>query len=191
MCSESTDATEAPSPTAALIGELFRALSCAAQAHSDQRRKGSGEPYVNHLIEVAELLARVAGVDDLDVLRAAVLHDVIEDTEVSSEDLERRFGRRVRDLVEPLTDEKGFAKPERKRRQIERMRTAEPAVRTIKMADLCSNIAALPDDWSRERQADYLDWSERVAAVCAGASPALDDEYRSRLERARARLERT
>jgi guanosine-3',5'-bis(diphosphate) 3'-pyrophosphohydrolase len=172
-------------------GEMLRALSLAAQAHREQRRKGSGEPYVNHLIDVAEILARVADVRDVEVLAAAVLHDVVEDTSVSAADLEREFGARVRVLVDALTDDKSLPKLERKRLQIEHMQHASDEVRRIKLADHCSNIATLPDEWPAERKREYLDWSERVAAACAGAHPALEREHRARLERARAELERS
>jgi guanosine-3',5'-bis(diphosphate) 3'-pyrophosphohydrolase len=170
------------------LGRIFEALLFAARAHREQERKGSGDPYVNHLIEVAELLVRVAGVTDADVLCAAVLHDVVEDTRVSPSEVETAFGSRVRLLVEALTDDKRLPKAERKRLQVEHMASACADVRTIKLADHCSNVAELPSDWSRQRQEDYLVWSERVAQACSGASPALDREHAGRLERARSRL---
>jgi guanosine-3',5'-bis(diphosphate) 3'-pyrophosphohydrolase len=170
------------------LGKLLEAISFAARAHRTQKRKGSGEPYVNHLIEVAELLARVGGVTDVDVLCAAVLHDVVEDTDVSPSEVESAFGARVRELVDAVTDDRRLPKDERKRLQVEHMQSAGADVRMIKLADHCSNVAVLPADWSRERQAEYLAWSERVARVCSGTSPALDREYKSRFERARSRL---
>jgi guanosine-3',5'-bis(diphosphate) 3'-pyrophosphohydrolase len=75
------------------LSEILRALSFAAHAHRSQVRKGTGEPYVNHLIEVAELLARVGEVSDVEVLSAAVLHDVIEDTNVLAAEVEKEYGR--------------------------------------------------------------------------------------------------
>jgi GTP diphosphokinase / guanosine-3',5'-bis(diphosphate) 3'-diphosphatase len=171
------------------FGELLRALSFAAQAHREHKRKGTGEPYINHLIDVAELLARFAQVVDVEILSAAVLHDVVEDTSVSAADVEREFGARVRVLVEALTDDKNLPKAERKRLQIEHMHTASDDVRCIKLADHCSNIATLPAEWSRERKLEYLDWSAQVAAACAGAQPALEREHRARWERARAELD--
>jgi guanosine-3',5'-bis(diphosphate) 3'-pyrophosphohydrolase len=167
---------------------VFRALSFAAQAHAQQRRKGSGEPYVNHLIDVAELLVRVAGIEDEDVLAAAVLHDVVEDTSVSSDDVEVEFGPRVRALVDALTDDKELPKDERKRLQIEHMRHATPEVRMIKLADHCSNIATLPECWGQERNAEYVRWSAQVACECAGVHEALDREYSARAARAGVRL---
>ena len=168
--------------------DTLRALLFAARAHRDQRRKGSGEPYINHLIEVATLLASVGGVDDALVLGAAVLHDVIEDTVVTATEIEAAFGPRVRELVEALTDDKRLPKAERKRLQIEHMRDAAREVRLIKLADHCSNVASLPADWPQDRRREYLDWSERVARACAGANPALEHEHATRLERARREI---
>jgi guanosine-3',5'-bis(diphosphate) 3'-pyrophosphohydrolase len=161
----------------------------AARAHRDQRRKGTGEPYVNHLIEVAALLASVAGIEDVRVLSAAVLHDVIEDTEVTAAEIEDAFGPRVRQLVEALTDDRLLPKAERKRLQVEHMRAAEAEVRLIKLADHCSNVASLPADWPPERKREYLDWSAEVARACAGTHPALEQEHAARLERARRGVE--
>jgi GTP diphosphokinase / guanosine-3',5'-bis(diphosphate) 3'-diphosphatase len=165
--------------------EILRALSFAAHAHREQVRKCSGEPYVNHLIEVAEILARVAEVTDVEVLSAAILHDVLEDTSVSEGELEKQFGVRVRELVQAVSDDKSLPQAERKRLQIEHMGGAGEDVRRIKLADHCSNIVAVPATWPATRQVEYLDWSERVAEACAGANPALEEEYRTRLRRSR------
>jgi guanosine-3',5'-bis(diphosphate) 3'-pyrophosphohydrolase len=175
----------------AALADLFKALSFAAYAHRAQTRKGSGEPYVNHLIEVARLLAEVAHVDDVDVLRAAVLHDVVEDTDVSADEVERTFGARVRMLVEAVSDDNRLPKAERKRLQIEHMRHAPDEARLIKLADHCSNVATLPEGWPVARRAEYLDWSQQVVAACAGASAELEREHHDRLETARAALART
>lgn len=170
------------------LGDIFRALSFAAQAHRQQRRKGTGDPYVNHLIEVADLLVRLAEIEDVGILTAAILHDVVEDTSATAAEVELAFGARVRALVEALSDDKSLAKEERKRLVVEHMRHAEVDVRLIKLADLCSNVASLPDMWDFERKSQYLLWSEQVVAACAGTNSALEHEYRSRLDRARAKL---
>lgn len=151
-------------------------------------RKGTGDPYVNHLIEVAEILARIAEESDTEVLSAAVLHDVIEDTSVSAAEVEKWFGPRVLKLVESLSDDKTLPQVDRKRLQIEHMHCATDEVRRIKLADLCSNVSATPADWPRNRQIEYLDWSERVAEACSGAHPALEHEYQARLKHMRILL---
>src|SRR5262245_60768494 len=76
---------------------LLSALHFAAQRHSRQRRKDSeASPYINHPIAVAELMARVGGITDLATLRAAILHDTVEDTQTTPAELEQRFGPEVR-----------------------------------------------------------------------------------------------
>ena len=99
---------------------LLDALHFSAERHRDQRRKGASQaPYINHLIEVAHVLASIGGVADLDPLLAAILHDTIEDTGTTGEELEARFGREVRALVEEVTDDKRLPKEERKRLQVQ------------------------------------------------------------------------
>ena len=170
------------------VGLILKASLFAAKAHRKQQRKGTGEPYVNHLIEVAELVVRIGGAEDPHVVAAALLHDVVEDTDVSADELEIEFGRKVRKLVVALSDDKRLPKAERKRLQIEHMLSAESDARLIKLADHCSNVADLPAIWPKERRAQYLDWSEQVAAACRGASPALELEHQRRVERMRAVL---
>ena len=98
-----------------MMEELLAALRFAAEKHRSQRRKDSeSTPYINHPIAVAELLARVGKVDNLELLQAAILHDTIEDTETTAQELDERFGERVRRLVEEVTDDKRLPKAERK-----------------------------------------------------------------------------
>ena len=94
-------------PTALLLA----ALRFAAHKHSRQRRKDSeATPYINHPIEVAEVLSRVGGITDLPTLQAAILHDTIADTETSPQELEDHFGQEVRLLVQEVTDDKSLPK---------------------------------------------------------------------------------
>src|SRR5687767_6285872 len=98
---------------------LLRALEFAARKHRDQRRKGCDEaPYINHCIGVANLLTSVAGVTDVTVLAAAVLHDTVEDTDATPEELEAQFGAAVRSLVMECTDDKSLPKQVRKELQV-------------------------------------------------------------------------
>src|SRR5688572_8710850 len=98
------------------ITGLLKALHFAADKHRDQRRKDEdASPYINHPIEVAELIARVGGVNDLVTLQGAILHDTIEDTNTTPEELEAAFGSEVRRVVEEVTDDKSLLKTDRKR----------------------------------------------------------------------------
>lgn len=170
--------SEVLEPAAALL----KALHYAADLHKDGKRKGkAGEPYVNHVIEVAELLARVGDVHDLAILQAAILHDVVEDTDATFEDVERGFGPRVRRIVEEVTDDKALPKEERKRLQIEAAQSLSPAAKAVKIADKISNICSIikspPAEWSDQRRLEYLEWSERVVAGCRGSNARLESYY--------------
>src|ERR1017187_2217019 len=95
--------------------KVLRAADAAARWHVHQRRKGSAqEPYINHLLEVASLVAEATHGKDSDLVIAALLHDAIEDCEVPYELIEREFGERVASLVNEVTDDKTLAKEERK-----------------------------------------------------------------------------
>src|SRR4051812_4611997 len=99
--------------------QLLRALEFAALKHRDQRRKGNHQaPYINHPIQVAGLVARVGGCEDVAVLQAAILHDTIEDTDATPEEIEREFGPDVRQLVLEMTDDMSLPSPQRKLEQI-------------------------------------------------------------------------
>src|ERR1044071_6947855 len=98
---------------------LLKALTFAARKHRDQRRKDArASPYINHPIALADVLVNEAGVTDVEVLCAALLHDTIEDTETTPGELEREFGRDIADIVAELTDNKMLRKRTRKRMQI-------------------------------------------------------------------------
>jgi guanosine-3',5'-bis(diphosphate) 3'-pyrophosphohydrolase len=168
----------------------LEALDFAAQRHSGQRRKGpDAAPYVNHLIEVAMLVSSVGGVDDVDVLIAAVLHDVLEDTPTGAEEVESRFGPRVRAWVEALSDDKSLPRPRRRQITLEELPQTDAQVKVIKLADLSSNIALLPPNWSDERKLEYLEWSERAATICSSSCQALSELYWQRALATRAKLE--
>jgi len=161
---------------------LADAYHFAAAKHVGQRRKGEAEePYVNHLTEVADLVARATGGADVDVIVAAVLHDTVEDTETSFEEIADRFGKRVAGLVAEVTDDKTLLKAERKRLQIEHAARASQGAKIIKLADKTSNLRAMafspPKGWPAARRAEYLDWARQVVAGCRGANAWLEDQF--------------
>ena len=166
-----------------------RALDFAARKHVHQRRKGElAEPYVNHLSDVARLLAEATKGEDITVVIAGLLHDTIEDTETTFAELAKEFGPEVAELVSEVTDDKALPKAERKRLQIETAPHKSRRARMIKLADKTSNlhsmIASPPKDWSLERRRDYIDWADKVAAGCRGVSAYLEREFESARERA-------
>jgi guanosine-3',5'-bis(diphosphate) 3'-pyrophosphohydrolase len=172
---------------------LLQALHFSAEKHRHQRRKDRlSSPYINHPIEVTTVLATVGGVTDLETLVAAVLHDTIEDTATTGDELERRFGRAVRRLVEEVTDDKRLPKAERKRLQIVHARGASHRAKLIKLGDKICNVRdvthAPPDGWDVQRRREYLEWTEQVVEGCRGASASLERCYDQALREGRKAL---
>ena len=175
------------------IAALLRALEFSAAKHRDQRRKDrEASPYINHPIEVASVLANVGGVDDLTTLVAAILHDTIEDTQTTGEELEAQFSPDVRRLVEEMSDDKNLLKAERKRLQVELAPSLSARAKLIKLGDKICNLRDVihrpPAHWTLERRREYLDWTERVVAGCRGCNPALELWYDQTLREGRALL---
>lgn len=172
---------------------IFAALRFAAERHSSQLRKGvAGYPYVNHVIAVTEVLTR-AGVDDHTTIQAALLHDTIEDTETSPDEIEAAFGSVVRDVVLEMTDDGSLPKEERKRLQIVHAPHLSERARRIKIADKTCNIIDIahdpPPHWSRTRRIEYVAWAEAVVHHCLGVGPpALERAWHDALASARAAL---
>ena len=171
------------------IVRIAKAIDFAARAHASQRRKGAAaEPYVNHLAEVALLVAEATQGADASLVIAAYLHDTIEDCKVPYETLVAEFGKDVADLVREVTDDKDLSKAERKRLQIEHARSASPRAKHLKLADKISNLnsilASPPADWSPERKREYSEWATKVVAGCRGVNSGLE----ARFDAAYARL---
>ncbi len=143
------------------IHSVLSAANFAAQRLSAQKRNGdAGEPYVNHLIEVAELVSSVVQEADTNVVIAALLHDTVEDVGVSEAELAERFGEDVVKLVAEVSDDKTLAKLVRKQLQIEHASNLSIGAQTIKLADKISNLRSLlssaPADWDFARRRDYF-----------------------------------
>ena len=172
---------------------LLKAIAFAAGKHSGQRRKDvAASPYINHPIAVATVLATEGEVSDEVILLAAALHDTVEDTETTFEELEEHFGLEVTDLVRELTDDKLLGKMERKRLQIEHAAQSSDRAKQLKIADKICNIRDIsvcpPADWSLERRAEYLKWSEEVVAGCRHTNAKLDQVFDQAIEQARELL---
>ncbi|MFN7930656.1 MAG: HD domain-containing protein [Blastocatellia bacterium] len=176
-----------------IAAHLLQALQFAAQKHRDQRRKDEeASPYINHPIEVAELIARVGQITDVVVLQSAILHDTVEDTMTTAEEIESLFGADVRRVVAEVTDDKTLPKAQRKLLQIEHAPHISSQAKLVKLADKISNIRAIietpPADWPLERKREYLDWTARVVAGLRGVNEPLEALYDQLLAEGRARL---
>jgi GTP diphosphokinase / guanosine-3',5'-bis(diphosphate) 3'-diphosphatase len=161
---------------------VLKAADLAARWHVHQRRKGAAEePYINHLLEVASLVADATGGTDPELVIAALLHDAIEDQEVPAEVIEKQFGKKVRSIVEEVTDDKSLPKQERKDLQIKNASKKSKGAKILKLADKTSNLrtiaASPPPDWSVKRRLDYIAWAQEVANGLRGASPKLEQAF--------------
>ena len=161
---------------------LLDAALFAAQRHRDQRRKDAeATPYINHPLSVPRLLAVEGAVTDVDVLMAALLHDTIEDTETTADELRERFGERVASIVLEVTDDKGLPKSRRKELQVEHahQKTAEGAL--VKIADKTCNLRDVanspPAGWPIERRQEYFDWAMAVVEHLPAVPQQLSDEF--------------
>jgi len=164
------------------VSLLLRAASFAAEKHKSQKRKNTAEtPYINHPLEAAHLLAAEAGVTDVVALASAILHDTIEDTQTTREELEQLFGAEVAGVVAEVTDDKSLLKAERKRRQIEHAPSLSVRAKLVKLADKICNVRDVADDpppeWSLERRQEYFDWAKAVVDGLRGVSPVLEARF--------------
>ncbi len=166
---------------------LFRTLAFAAHKHRDQRRKDAeASPYINHPIALAEVLAGEGGVSDAEVLAAALLHDTIEDTATTADELRAEFGERIAAMVEEVTDDQSLPKADRKRLQIEHAAALTPGAKLVKLADKICNLRDVADrppaKWDLQRRQEYFEWAKRVIdglrGAHAGLEAAFDAAYR-------------
>ena len=167
---------------AAPVQRIFAAAKFAAEKHAAQKRKGeAAEPYVNHLIEVAQLIASSSEQLDANLVMAGLLHDTIEDTGTTAAELEQVFGADVSSLVVELTDDKSLPKDVRKELQVEHAPHKSPRAQVIKLADKISNLRSLltspPANWSTERKRDYFAWAQRVVNALSAPNPILKAEF--------------
>jgi guanosine-3',5'-bis(diphosphate) 3'-pyrophosphohydrolase len=172
---------------------VSEAAEFAARRHTGMARKGRGnEPYVNHLAEVANLLATVTGGRDADLIAVGWLHDTIEDTATTQEELAEKFNERVANLVAEVTDDMRLPKSARRQLQIVDSPGKSASAKLLKIADKISNIRArIHSDPSSEERADlidYVDWAEQVVAGCRGGNAALDRMFDDAVELARSML---
>jgi len=172
---------------------VSEAADFAARRHTGEQRKGRGnEPYLNHLAEVANLLSIATDGIDAELAAAGWLHDTIEDTATTREELAQEFGERVTALVVEVTDDMTLPKQERRQKQIVDAPRKSPGAKLIKIADKISNIRAriLPQPSQEERDdlIDYVGWAEKVVAGCRGVNAVLDRMFDETVKRARSTL---
>src|SRR6266850_2491371 len=166
---------------------LLKALAFAAHKHRDQRRKDAeSSPYINHPIALADVLINEGGVTDVEVLCAALLHDTVEDTATTQQELANAFGSKIARIVAEVTDDKSLPKAERKRLQVEHAASLSKEAKLVKLADKICNLRDVSDHppahWDQQRRREYFDWAKRVVDGVRGAHPGLAKAFVDELD---------
>jgi guanosine-3',5'-bis(diphosphate) 3'-pyrophosphohydrolase len=158
---------------------ILTALEFSSNKHRDLRRKDQVlSPYINHPITLANVLCNEGKIDDPKVICAALLHDTIEDTETTAEELEIFFGKKITKLVLEVTDDKSLPKADRKLAQIEHAKHASKKAKLVKLVDKICNLRDIlfssPADWPLKRKQEYFDWAKAVIDEMRGTNKNLE-----------------
>lgn len=163
---------------------VIKAANFSAVKHRKQRRKDPEEtPYINHPIGVASILTEEGGITDPVVIQAALLHDTVEDTDTTLDEIEENFGRPVRNIVAEVTDDKSLPSARRKELQIEHAPRSSHQAKLVKLADKLYNLRDLqrctPKGWSEERVEQYFIWASKVVKGLKGTNQSLEDKLQN------------
>lgn len=161
------------------IKKLLKATAFAANKHRDQRRKDAdSSPYINHPIALCDILVNEGDIANTDVICAAMLHDTIEDTDTTEEELIAAFGSKIASIVMEVTDNKSLPKLERKRLQVEHAHSISHDAKLVKLADKIANLRDIlsspPKDWDEARKKEYFQWANDVVQGLRGSSAKLE-----------------
>lgn len=172
---------------------ILQAAEFAAHKHKDQRRKDKqASPYINHPVKVALVIAEIGGIKDPDVLAAAILHDTLEDTDTTPEELEQRFGKKISAMVEEVSDDNSLPRIERKLKQVEHAPHLSKGATLVKLGDKICNVADLiiapPANWNIDRKTEYLDWAEQVIKHCKPVNKHLEAHFSKVIASSRKQL---
>jgi len=167
---------------------LLKALAFSAHKHRDQRRKDAeASPYINHPIALADVLVNEGGVTDTETLCAALLHDTVEDTATTHEELVDAFGSRIARIVAEVTDDKDLPKAERKGLQVEHAPHISREAKLVKLADKLCNLRDVADrppaKWDLARRREYFDWAKQVVDGLRGVHPRLEAAFDAAYQR--------
>lgn len=177
-----------------MINQFVSALAFSATKHRDQRRKDvEASPYINHPIALVDVLVNEGGILNWDVLCAALLHDSIEDTQTTAEELTKAFGKNVTAIVLEVTDDKALPKEERKLQQIAHAPHSSHEAKLVKLADKICNLrdilASPPSGWDVKRKQAYFEWAAAVVAGIRGSNSKLEKIFDALLEKGRAQYQ--
>ena len=173
---------------------IEKALAFATEKHKNHTRQDKEKsPYIVHPIAVRHILSDVGGVEDPEVLAAALLHDTIEDTETTVDELIDNFGERVCSLVQEVTDDKTLPRLQRKQRQIDHAKEISEGAALIKLGDKISNVTDItntpPTNWDSNRRLEYFDWAEKVINNCPKVNTSLENHFKDSIQKGREKLQ--
>ena len=176
------------------LEKFTEAASFAAKKHIGQTRKGKDEaPYINHPLEVVNLLVNLGKVNDYNTLIAALLHDTVEDTDATEDEITEKFGEKIASIVMEVTDDKSLPKAERKQKQVEHAPHLSFEAKQLKLCDKISNITDVmknpPDGWSVKRRIEYVEWGERVVAGLRGVNEDLENHFDKLTKEAKEKIQ--
>nr|XP_022910548.1 guanosine-3',5'-bis(diphosphate) 3'-pyrophosphohydrolase MESH1-like [Onthophagus taurus] len=162
-----------------VVKALVKCATFAAIKHKDQRRKDmAATPYINHPIGVAFILTNEADVTDAAVIQAALLHDTVEDTECTLEEIELNFGSKVMKIVKECTSDKSLPRDVRKQQQIETAPKSSKEAKLVKLAEKLHNVRDLemrtPRGWTEQRVKQYYSFARNVYNGLKGVNTKLD-----------------
>lgn len=149
---------------------VLRTIDFAIRKHNGQIRSGTDFPYIIHPVDVALILCE-HGETSHRLIAAAVLHDTLEDTTATYDELEARFGELVAKLVLEVTDDQSLTKKEQREALLRKIPNMSADACLLKMADGISNVRSVsldcPADWSRSLKLAYVKTCEKVGKACA------------------------
>lgn len=161
-----------------MFPDILNAIAFAAEKHKHQFRKVDGTPFINHCIGVAKILSDI-GQTDVNLLVAAVLHDTVEDTDTTLNEIRLHFGDIVAKLVAEVTDDRSLLPSQRKKKQVESVADKSRAAKYIKLADKVHNLESMftdgiPPNWDLMRVRGYFLWNKQITDQLKGLHPSLD-----------------
>ncbi len=164
------------------MAKVVRAAYFAGEKHKDQRRSDKEEtPYINHPLELASILVDEGMVDNVDVICAALLHDTIEDTDTTAEELITVFGPTVAGIVLEVTNDMTQSSANRRIQEAAKIPKLSVHAKLVKLADKIANIRDIstmpPVGWTLEKKQAYFDFSLSIAEQAKDASPVLYDLF--------------
>ena len=176
-----------------LVKILDAAVFAAEKHQGDVRKNKQRSPYITHPLLVAEAILRIGEIQNVTILTAAILHDTIEDTETTTDDIRERFGEEVLSIILEVTDDKSLSKMVRKRLQVAHATELSYEARVVKLADKLINCRDIlndpPEYWTLKRRQDYIQWGADVLYRIRGTNPQLEAAFDRVIARAEKELD--